>query len=337
MPQIARKPTRDILITGGAGFMGAHLASCLLATSDARITLLDDLADPGVMRNLEWLKSQASNGRLRLTRGGLRHALRVADAASGADEIYLLAGDLSANADSGTEATLVLLEAARRSRRDPVIICASSGGRSADPPSAFPVDGNVDSGVSRGSGTDRLVQDFAHLHHLPAVGLSMDTVTGPRQFGEPRDWVTRAEYAILSSRSCCLPGNPSDEHDVLHVADAVHAALAARAYIGKTAGKTYAVNGGAPRRVTVEEMVHLIERILHQEMRMEVPRGRTGDSLPQRFDDPSFLVDTAWRPRRNLEETVREIAAFWSANREIIAASANARRVAVRPSRVRAA
>ena len=335
MLQIARKPTREILITGGAGFMGAHLASYLLATTDGRVTLVDDLADPGALQNVEWLKSQASDGRLELTRGGLRHALRVADAASTADEIYLLAGDLSSNADSGKEVTLVLLEAARRSRRDPVIICASSGARVAAPviPNGVSVDRD-----SRGSGTERLVQEFTQLHHLPAVGLRMDTVTGPRQFGEPKDWVTRAEYAILSSRSCCLPGNASDEHDVLHIADAVHAALAARAYIGKTAGKAYTVGGGASRRVTVEAMVHLIERVCHQEMRMDLTRGRnTGDASTQRVDDPAFLVDTAWRPRRNLEETVREIAAFWSANREIIAAPASARRIAVRPSRVRAA
>lgn len=45
---------RRILITGGAGFVGANLAHRLLS-SGARVRILDNLSRPGVERNLAWL------------------------------------------------------------------------------------------------------------------------------------------------------------------------------------------------------------------------------------------------------------------------------------------
>jgi nucleoside-diphosphate-sugar epimerase len=299
--------SRDVLITGGADFLGAHLGSHLLATSDARVTLVDDLVDPGALWNVEWLKSQAGDGRLTLVRGRSRNTLRLADAASSAGEIYFLADPCGAEDNGVMESAWIVLEAARRSGRNPALICAlatgSLGGQN----------------VAEDSAVARFVQDFACSHQLPAVFLRMDTVTGPRQFHDALDWVARAEYAILSGRRCRVAADAMERHDVLHVADAVHAILAARAYIGNTAGKRYCLRGGQAHEVTVTEMVQLIERVSHRHAQVDAPWSKRGRPAPTPVADPSFLIDTAWMPRRSLEETVREIAAFWHANRDLIA------------------
>ncbi len=351
MLRIERNSTRNVLITGGAGFMGAHLAAHFLANTDARITLFDDLADPGAAQNLAWLSGQAGAGRLKMVHGELRNASRLAQAASSAGEVYHLAHDdgrreyFSTSEGLSAESTLKALEAARHSGRNPVMVCASTGNEfGSTSEGAGPIEAHAPNVSSRdcmrlcpSSSVDRLVQDFAKLHHLPAVALHIDTVTGPRQFGEAQDWVARAAYAILSGCPCSLPGDPSQTHDVLHVSDAVQAILAARAYIGKTAGKKYGVSGGPARWITVEQMIHLIERICHRRARIDGPATSREDAPQPVAEDNSFLTDTCWRARRNLEETVRDIATFWHANQQLIANPPRIQRVPVRPSRARAA
>jgi CDP-paratose 2-epimerase len=310
------KASRDVLITGGAEFLGAHLGAHLLATSEAHVTVVDDLVDPSALQNIEWLKSQAGDGRLTLVRGRTRNSLRLADAASTADEIYFIADVCGTDDNSAIESAWIVLEAARRSGRNPAMICASaSGSLGSSSESPWPFAGNSARDFST---TARFVHEFADRHQLPAVTLQMDTVTGPRQFDEALDWVARAEYAILSGRRCRVAADASEKHDILHVSDAVQALLAARAYIPKIAGKRYCLGGGQTHQVTVAGMVQMIERICHRHAQVDAPWRRPNASSRAPAADPSFVVDTAWMPRRSLEETVREIAAFWNANRDSI-------------------
>ncbi len=338
MLRIARKSTRDVLITGGAGFLGAHLAAHLLANTDAHITLLDDLEEPGSTQNLTWLYGQAGAGRLKFLRGHLHNSSRVVAAASRADEIYHVAQrryldhEPRSSQDAVNSVISNLCEAAFHSGRNPTLIYASIGNEIK--PAPLP-DGN---GSARSSQANAhcLFQNFARLHHLPAVALLIDTVTGPRQFGEGQDWVARLEYAILSDRPCSIPTDLSQTHTVLHVSDAIQAILAARAYIGKTAGNIYTLNGGCAHSTTIVQMIHLIQRICYR--RVEIVAKETADGCAQPCsEDRSFLIDTSWRARKSLEEIVRDIAAFWHANQQILANQPRIQRVPARLSRVQAA
>jgi CDP-paratose 2-epimerase len=309
MLRIAQKSNADVLITGGAGFIGANLAAHLLANTDARITIFDDLTEPGAEQNLSWLHGQAGGGRLELVRGDCRSASPVCEAAAHADEIYHLAQYHHPDErpleerETDTAGTSSLLEAARRSGRNPVVVCASVGSRNS---------------LLRYSGSDRLILEAARLHHMRTVLLRVDTVTGPRQFGEGHDWVARAAYAVLAGRACSLKHSSSHWHDVLHVADVVNAVLAANAYIGKTAGHAYRVSGGASHCITVKQMIQLIERIGHRGAKVEgLGRGSDDAGRPIVPED-SFRVDTSWRARRSVEETVRDIVLFWNANQQLM-------------------
>jgi nucleoside-diphosphate-sugar epimerase len=260
--------------------------------------------------------------------------------ASFADEIYHLSHNKGPDDDSrsGREAINMgnVLEAARRSGRNPTVICASIGNE------LMPANDNAAPREGSGgtllncSSTDRLVQDFARLHNLPAVALRIDTVTGPRQFGEGQDWVARLEYEILGGHPRSIPSHLSRTHNVLHVSDAIQAVLAARAYIGKTAGKAYSLNGGCAHSITIEQMIQLIQRVCHRTADIVSRKAADGCSQPC-SEDRSFLIDTPWRARKSLEEIVRDIAAFWNANRQIIASHPRIQRDPARLSRVQAA
>src|SRR5579862_3966365 len=125
-----------VLITGGAGFIGTNLAAHLLAQTDSSVTLFDNLSRRGVDLNLAWLKTLDGSGRLRFIRGDVRNAHRITEAARTADEIYHLAApsagpDLLAEPrldfDVNVTGTVNVLEAARRSGRNPVVLFASTG------------------------------------------------------------------------------------------------------------------------------------------------------------------------------------------------------------------
>jgi hypothetical protein len=97
--------------------------------------------------------------------------------------------------------------------------------------------------------------------------------------------------------------------------------MAARAYIGKTAGKVYSVSGGGAHLITVHRMIQLVERVCHCGAKIDgVDAAELGSQSIE--DGSSFVNDTSWRARRSLEETVRDIAVFWHANEHEIAKTA---------------
>src|SRR3954471_4304259 len=136
MGNMANRHAHHVLITGGAGFIGTNLAAWLLAHTDFAVTVFDNLSRPGVELNLAWLKTLDNSRRLRIVRGDVRNAHRIAEASRTADEIYHLAApsagpDLLAEPrldfDVNVNGTVNVLEAARRSGRSPLVLFASTG------------------------------------------------------------------------------------------------------------------------------------------------------------------------------------------------------------------
>lgn len=332
-----------ILITGGAGFIGANLAAHLLATTDARITILDNLSHPGAELNVQWLRSQALAARLRFLRGDVRSAIRVIDAVRDVDEIYHLAtrsvgpAESQSDFDVNVTGTLNVLEAARCSRRKPMVFYISTAkvynGLGLDSLELFgqrvrPLDRHF-RGISERAhanfaspficskgAADRYVLDYARFYNLPTVVLRPDTVAGPRQFENDRQgWVAELVYSVLDGRPIAVDGSGLQVCDVLHVDDLVEALMAARHFRAIVAGNAYNIGGGASHSVSVNEMISLIERICHGSAHVYHGQRRQDGRLYYMADSSSFVSDTGWIVRKSLVQTVRDVAAFWHANR----------------------
>jgi CDP-paratose 2-epimerase len=331
-----------VLISGGSGFIGANLTAHLLAATDARITIFDNLSHPGAEANLAWLRSQARADRLRFLRGDVRNAVRVMEACRGVDEIYHLAatceddGESRASLDVNVTGTLNVLEAARCSERKPLVLYVSTskvykpmvsdalrtqGQRFVPATPGFkgiseraPANFQSPHICSRGA-AERYVVDYARFYNLPTVVLRADTIAGPRQFeNNGRGWVAHAVYSVLSGRAITVYGTGQQVCDVLHVADLVSALVAARDFRAVTSGNAYNVGGGASHAISVNEMIVLIERICHRSVRVHHAPSRPEDRLFYMADSSAFVADTGWVVRRSLEQTVRDVAAFWHAN-----------------------
>jgi CDP-paratose 2-epimerase len=239
--------------------------------------------------------------------------------------------------DVNVTGTLNVLEAGRRSGRRPMVLFASTG----------KVYGALDSipirpgatrlqpanrefcGVSEvarvdlhcpyactKSVADKYVREYARRYELPTVVFRLGCIAGPGQFGnQGQGWVAHFVYSALSGRPVTIYGDGLQVRDVLHVGDLVSAVNAARAYIGVTTGKAFNVGGGLNRSVAVNEMLRLIEETCHVPLQSTREPARPGDQLLYVSDYSRFSTHTGWTPRRSLEQTVRDIAAFWHANR----------------------
>lgn len=338
MVGLVQKTSKNVLITGGSGFIGANLAACLLGTTDASVTVLDNLSGPGSEMNLAWLKGQAGQGRLRFVQGDVRDRARVREAVQNVDEIFHLASTCGAGPsdhDIHAAGTKNVLECASSSKRHPSVLYLSTckvyesldrlplqqqGMRYtvADPnfkgiSESAPVDLSSPFACSRGL-AEKVIQEYARLRKVPTIVLRVDTVAGPRQFADPKHgWVAHFVDRALSGRPITIFGNGYQVRDVLHVADLVEAMKTAQAYIGVTAGKVYNVGGGYSHSVSIREMAGLIERVCHCRTAIHYQPEQTGDFPFYVSDSWKFLVDTGWMARRTLEQTVRDVAAFWHA------------------------
>jgi CDP-paratose 2-epimerase len=335
-----RSPT--ILITGGAGFIGVNLSAHLLATTDARVTVFDNLSHPGSEHNLAWLEAQAGKGRLNFVRGDIRSAARVIEETKKADEIYHLAARCEGGQESKTDfdvnvsGTLNVLEAARCSGRSPMVVYVSTSKvygelRSlpliretnryspADPSfrgvsERMPVDFYSPFHCSKGA-AERYVSDYGRFYNLPTVILRADTVVGPRQFADAsHGWVAHCIYSTLAGRPFWIRESGLQVRDLLHVSDLVEAIMAARAYLGMTTGKVYNVGSGMAHSLSVFELMMLVEQVCHRKPKIQYEAAKPGDRLLYVGDPTAFFADTGWIARRPAEQAIRDISCFWHAN-----------------------
>ena len=129
------KDTRPlVLITGGTGFLGAHLVR-LLASQNARLRVLVHSAPP------PWLKDRARDAEI--VAGSVTSADDIAKAVAGVDQIYHLAGMVSHKAADAhrmyavhVDGTRLVCEAAARAGVSRIVMASTSGtvacSRSAD-------------------------------------------------------------------------------------------------------------------------------------------------------------------------------------------------------------
>ena len=341
---------QTILITGGAGFIGSNLAERLLQQPDAHIRVFDNLSRPGVTRNLDWLQSLSGSRRLEIVEGDIRDAAAVRDAARDAAEIYHLAAQVAVTTsvdDPSTDfhvnalGTLNVLEAARRSGRNPFLLYTSTnkvygsleavpvrveGARYCAENPMFQgvneselLDFHSPYGCSKGA-ADQYVRDYARIYDLPTVVFRMSCIAGPRQFGnEDQGWVAHFLYSVLAGRPITVFGDGFQVRDILHVYDLLDAIQAARRNLDRTRGRIYNLGGGLSRAVSVIEMLRLIERKAARALDLRYSPTRPGDQPLYITDTAAIEHDTGWQPRRSLYETLDDIHEFWWSNSDAIA------------------
>ncbi|HYK83535.1 MAG TPA: NAD-dependent epimerase/dehydratase family protein [Gemmatimonadales bacterium] len=226
--------TRNVLVTGGAGFIGSHVADAYLAAGD-RVTVLDDLSTgrrahvPAAATFVradvrsEAARQLVATGRFTLVN---HHAAQIDVRRSVADPVF----DASVN----LLGLLNLLEGARAGGVERVIF-ASSGGTVYGEGAALPLVETTPKLPASPYGTAKLAAEyylatFARLHGLAAVSLRYSNVYGPRQDGQGEAGVV-AIFArqALAGAPLTVYGDGEQTRDMVFVQDVAQANLAASA------------------------------------------------------------------------------------------------------------
>lgn len=307
---------RPVLITGGAGFIGANLAD-RLAQQGETVVIYDALRRPGVERNLAWLQVRHGD-RIRPVIADIRDAEPLRAAVHGARAVFHFAAQVAVTtslADPAEDfavniaATFTLLEAARTAPVPPPVIFASTNkvyGDLAD--LAFergdggyrPVDAAVDArgigetrpldfhtpyGCSKGA-ADQYVLDYARSYGLATAVLRMSCIYGQRQMGtEDQGWVAHFLIRALEGRPITLYGDGHQVRDILDVRDAVDAYLAAWRRIDRIAGQALNLGGGPANAVSLRTLLAHVESVTGRPLDLHFDDWRAGD---QRY----FVADT---------------------------------------------
>ncbi len=273
---------RAVCVTGGAGFIGGHLAEALVELG-ARVCVIDDLSN-GVEVNLAEVVS-----RLRLVRSSILDAAALSEAVKGAEFIFHLAalGSVPRSVEVPLEyhevnatGTLQVLRAARAAGARRVVYSGSSSAYGdtptlpkvetmrADPCSPYAV------GKLAGEAYCRA---FACCYGLQTVALRYFNVFGPRQRPDSQyaAVIPRWAQALRVGERPVIYGDGQQTRDFTHVDNAVYANLLAASCQGKLAGE--AVNIGCGARDSLLDLLTLMCEVLGKPNQPKCEPARVGD------------------------------------------------------------
>jgi CDP-paratose 2-epimerase len=336
-----------ILVTGGAGFVGSNLVQSLLHDGHT-VTIFDAFSRPGSERNLTWLSSQHRNGHLRYIQGDVRDFEALRAAAQNVDTIYHLAAQVAVTSsvtDPRTDfevnalGTLNLLESARLSGRQPVVVFTSTnkvyggmedvavvGGETRYEyrdfpygiPESQPLDFHSPYGCSKGA-MDQYVRDYARIYDLPTVVFRMSCIYGPRQFGtEEQGWLAHFMIAAAAGRPITIYGDGKQVRDVLFIDDLVRAFGLAVEKIDVTAGQVYNIGGGPSNALSIwGEFGEYLTELNGEPIPVRFDRWRPGDQPCYVSDIRKAGRHMGWEPQVNKETGIRRLWEWVSSNERL--------------------
>jgi UDP-glucose 4-epimerase len=310
------------LVTGGAGFIGSHLAEALLAAGH-EVTILDDFSTGGY-QNIVHLGNEAGIKVIcgsvldeNLTLECVRDADRVFHLAS-AVGVQLILDEPVKTVQTIVDGTASVLGACARYRK-PVLLTSTSEvyGKSKQMPLSEGGDIVIGAPTCRrwSYAASKALDEFlalAHYHHsrLPVVIVRLFNTVGPRQTGRYGMVIPRLVRQALEGTAITVYGDGTQSRCFCHVRDSVRA-LMHLLDEAKACGEIF--NVGNDREVSINELAEMIFSFTdsHSEIR-HVPYieayGSGFEDMPRRvpcLDKVSNLI--GYRPKYNLQHILSDV------------------------------
>lgn len=333
------------IVTGGAGFIGSHATSRLLALGHD-VVVIDDLSRRGSKENLTWLRAC-----------GLRHFARVdvrdriaIDALlrrhGDADVVLHLASQAAVTTsivdprndfEINALGTLNVLEGVRlQAGCRPAVLYSSTNkvygaldelairesdtryslvDRAQGIDETQPLSFHSPYGCSKGAG-EQYVTDYARIYGIKTVVFRQSCIYGPHQFGvEDQGWIAWLLIAAMLGRPFTLYGSGKQVRDALWVEDLVDVYLLAQERIDRVAGQVFNIGGGQSFTLSLLELVAWLETRLARRLEPRHRDRRPGDQrvFVSCNAKAERLLD--WRPRIAPEQGLERLLRWIEDNR----------------------
>src|SRR5215467_10679165 len=304
---------KNLLITGGAGFIGSHLVDRLLATDIEHITVVDDFNDfynPAIKRDN--IREHQNDPRYSIHEVDIRDraALDRVFNESNFDCVAHLAARAGVRpslsepqlyTETNINGTVNLLELARHHDIKQFVFGSSSSVYGINAKLPFSEDDPIRQPISpyaatKGAG-ELLCHTYSHLYDIRCVCLRFFTVYGPRQ----RPDLAIHKFAKLISQHKPIPvfGDGTTRRDYTYIDDIIDGVTAAIDY---DQSNYEVINLGESRTVELRELISLLEKGLDTHAIIERQPPQPGD-VPQTFADVSkarALLN--YQPNTQIEE-----------------------------------
>lgn len=323
----------NILITGGAGFIGANTAAHYLGEKNVsdKITLVDNLSRPGVENNLNWLERKFGKDSFEFVKADVANKEAVQGLVTGKTHILHFAGqtavttsiknpwhDFQANALG----TVNILEAMRLESPKAILVYSSTnkvygaltrlqpqlrGDRyiaeqAVDIDESEAIDYLSPYGCSKGVG-DAYCLDYARTYGLKTIVFRQSCIYGAHQFGvEDQGWVAHFVSLYLNKQKINIFGDGKQVRDLLYIDDLIDAFELAIKNIKVTAGQAYNIGGGYDNSLSLIEMINLLKQRMGYSVELEFHDERLGDQRLYISDIGKANRDFGWKPKIQVDQ-----------------------------------
>lgn len=316
-----------VLVTGGAGFIGGHLAETFVADGHD-VTVLDNfdpfydtrIKDHTVKRCRERVTDGSSYN---LVRGDIRDADLVASVVTDADLVYHQAAQAGVRPsvknpqkydEVNVDGTMNVLNAARNGDVRRVVLASSSSvyGK----PQYLPYDEVHPTAPVSPYGASKLAAErygmaYSEVYDLPVVALRYFTVYGPRM---------RPNMAISNFVSRCMNGEPplvygtgEQTRDFTYVEDIV---TANRTLLDTDAADGEVLNIGSTDNIDILSLAEKVRDLLAPGLEIEFADRHAADAEHTHADTSKAANLIGYEPTRTIGEGVESFVEWYRDNQE---------------------
>ncbi len=313
---------KNILITGGAGFIGSHLVDRFLAEAGWRVTVIDDFNDfyaPAIKRRNVQAHTRNPDYQLFETDIRDRTALEQVFQETEFDCLVHLAARAGVQpsltqpllyAETNITGTLNLLELAREHSIKQFVFGSSSSVYGINAKVPFSEDDPIRQPISPYASTkaagELLCHTYSHLYGLRCICLRFFTVYGARQ--RPDLAIHKFARLIGERRPIPVFGDGTTRRDYTFIDDII---AGVRSAVDYTKSDYEVINLGESRTVELRELITLLEDELGEKAIIERQPPQPGD-VPQTYADITkarHLLD--YNPKTQIEDGIRLFAKWF--------------------------
>ena len=315
---------RRVLITGGAGLIGSHIADQLLSKGVAEIVVLDNF----VRGRRENLAAAMARGRVTIVEGDIRDVKVVAEAMQGIDVVFHQAAiRITQCAEEPrlalevlADGTFNVLEQAVAAKVKKIVAASSASvyGLADTFPTGedhHPYNNRTLYGAAKVF-NEGLLRSFHEMYGLPYVALRYFNVYGPRMdiFGAYTEVLIRWMDRIRSGKPPLILGDGRQTMDFVYAEDIARANILA----AESAASDVALNVASGVEISLKTLAETLLRVMESDLGVEYGPERKVNAVNRRLADTSRAAETiGFRAAIGLEEGLRRLVQWWHAEQEI--------------------
>jgi UDP-glucose 4-epimerase len=313
-----------VLIAGGAGLVGSHIADLLVRENNAEIIVFDNFVR-GRRENLSWA---LANGRVQIVTGDIRNTRLLHEVMQGIDLVFhqaairitqcaeepRLALEVLANG------TFNVLEAAVAAKVRKVVAASSASvyGLAEEFPTSekhHPYNNRTLYGAAKVF-NEGLLRSFHEMYGLDYVALRYFNVYGPRMdiYGAYTEVLIRWMERIAAGQPPLILGDGTQTMDFVYIEDVARAnILAAKANI---TDEIFNVASGV--ETSLNDLAFSLLRVMGSSLQPEYGPARKVNAVPRRLAETGNAKQRiGFEAQVGLEEGLRRLVAWWQASKAV--------------------